>query len=238
MLNNRFLRRTAYSSSRGGFTLVELLVVIGIIAILAGLALGPIANGIKQAQHSAAMQQAREVGQICFSFATDNAQNGNAYPADKNGFTIAQDLINSNYVSDPSVFALKSQVGYIAPTTSATTTAMTANACSWSFLCITTTPPVGINSNTSDLMPLVFFNNGFGAAVANTFTANPGTGVPVTYGLNAPFKTDGAAVFYKGNNAVYLKAGLATGGNTPTPGLINDFISPNCNDPTTYQIAQ
>ena len=46
----------------GGFTLVELLVVIGIIAILAGVALGPITSGIKKAKESAAMQSCRSIG--------------------------------------------------------------------------------------------------------------------------------------------------------------------------------
>src|SRR5271167_3655920 len=99
MLNNRLHFCTARSSSRDGFTLVELLVVIGIIAILAGVALGPITNGIKQAKHNAAMQLGRQIGQVCFSFSTDNVQGGNAYPADTTGAKIAQDLLNANYVT-------------------------------------------------------------------------------------------------------------------------------------------
>src|SRR5271154_4526652 len=95
MLNIRLLCRTARSLSRGGFTLVELLVVIGIIAILAGVALGPITNGIKQAKHNASMQLGRQIGQMCFSYSTDNTANGNAYPSDTNASKIASDLLNA-----------------------------------------------------------------------------------------------------------------------------------------------
>jgi hypothetical protein len=59
-----------------------------------------------------------------------------------------------------------------------------------------------------------------------------GSGVSVTYGANAPFGNDGAAVFYKGSNAVYLKAG-ATG----TPGQIPNFISADDTDNTAYLVA-
>jgi prepilin-type N-terminal cleavage/methylation domain-containing protein len=217
MLNNRLLRRTARPSSRDGFTLVELLVVIGIIAILAGVALGPITNGIKQA--------------MCFSYATDNTQNGNAYPADSTGMAIAQDLLNANYATDPGVFGISQQKGYTKATTTGTSSTLVPASVSWSFTCNSLSTTGGITSSTSDLMPLVFFNNGFSTAVASTLKATPGTAIPETYSAAAPFGTDGAAIFYKGNNAAYLKA---TG---TTAGQITTFISANCTDTATYTVA-
>jgi prepilin-type N-terminal cleavage/methylation domain-containing protein len=229
MFTNRLHIRTA--SKRGGFTLVELLVVIGIIAILAGVALGPITNGIKQAQHNASMQWGRQLGQVCFSYATDNSQNGNAYPADATGLAICQDLLNANYVQDPNLFGVPQQSGYTKPTTSGTGTTLVNTNVSWSFTCVALTTTGGITSTASDLTPLVYFNNGAGTAVTTPFPASPGTAKSVTYGTAAPFKTDGAAVFYKGNNAVYLKALGATAGQ------ITGFISANDTDSTTYLIA-
>jgi prepilin-type N-terminal cleavage/methylation domain-containing protein len=227
---NRFVRRTARKISRGGFTLVELLVVIGIIAILAGVALGPITNGIKQAKHNASMQQARQIGQVCFSYSTDNVQNANAYPADTTGLAVSQDLINANYVTDPSVFGVASQASFTPATASGTSVTLAQDSVSWSYTVLSTSTSGGITSASSDLIPLVYFNNGFGTAVA-TPKAVPGTGMTVTYGTAAPFGTDGAAIFYKGNNAVYVKA-LGS-----TAGQITGFISADCTDTTTYQVA-
>ena len=75
MLNIRLLFRTARKLRRDGFTLVELLVVIGIIAILAGIALGPITSGIEKAKENAGMQTARSINLLSFSYANDNNQN-------------------------------------------------------------------------------------------------------------------------------------------------------------------
>ena len=228
MFITRLHLRTA--STRGGFTLVELLVVIGIIAILAGVALGPITNGIKQAKHNAAMQQARQIGQVCFSYSTDNTANGNLYPADSTGLTIAQDLMNANYVTDPGMFAITSQTGYTAPTTSGSGGLTTTNV-SWSFTVVSTNTSGGVSSSTGDLTPLVFFDNGWGTAVTSAVKGT-GANVAVTYGSSAPFGTDGAAIFYKGNNALYVKAGF-----TGTPGLISNFIALTDTDSTSYQVA-
>ena len=235
MLNNRLLFRTARNSSRGGFTLVELLVVIGIIAILAGVALGPITNGIKQAQHNAAMQTGRQIGQMCFSYSTDNTANGNAYPADGSGLLIAQDLINGNYATDPSVFGVPQQAGFTKATTSGTVTTLVAASVSWSFTCVGLSTTGGLTSSASDLTPLVFFNNGAGVGLTTPFPASPGTAKSIgTLGANAPFQMDGTAVFYKGNNAVYLKAGVAGA----APGVVPAFLSANDTDTTVYVIAQ
>src|SRR5271169_5239005 len=101
---------TARNSSRGGFTLVELLVVIGIIAILAGVALGPITNGLKKAKESAGMQTVRTIALAEFSYSTDNG----AYPdvnvpttaanPGNDASLVAKALLAGNYISDASIF--------------------------------------------------------------------------------------------------------------------------------------
>jgi len=234
MLNDLLLCRTARSSSRGGFTLVELLVVIGIIAILAGVALGPITNGIKQAKHNASMQTGRQIGQIFFSFSTDNTVNGNAYPADTTAAATAQDLLNASYVTDPSVFIVSGQTGIIVAPVSGTAVSMATSNISWCFTAQTAGTNGGITSTTSDLIPLIYFNNGVTTAPTGTFFP-AGGGTAKTCGLlaGAPFGTDGIGVFYKGNNAAYLKAGTSG-----TVGAVANFISADCLDTTTYVIIQ
>ena len=168
-----------------------------------------------------------------FSYSTDNTANGGAYPADSSGLAIAQDLINANYATDPGVFGVPQQTGFTKATTSGTTSTLVQNSVSWSFTTLTTNTTGGINASTSDLIPLVFFNNGFGTAVTSTIGITPGTAMYVTYGGSAPFGSDGAAIFYKGNNAVYVKSG--TGG---APAGQVPFVSANCTDTFTYNVAK
>jgi prepilin-type N-terminal cleavage/methylation domain-containing protein len=229
MFTNRLHIRTA--SKRGGFTLVELLVVIGIIAILAGVALGPITNGIKQAKHNAAMQYTRQIGQICFAYATDNSNNNNSYPTGATSEAIANTLLNSNYVNDPSIFLITgvntTKVPY---TPAAGTFALKSTNVSYNFTALTTTAPTGgITSATGDLIPLVYFSD---SSTDLTYPLTAGKAYTVTLDpKKSPFGGDGIAVFYKGNNAVYIKAG------TTTQYVVDNFVSANNQDTATYTVV-
>jgi prepilin-type N-terminal cleavage/methylation domain-containing protein len=77
MLNSPFHARSSRAAQAAGFTLVELLVVIGIIAILAGVAFPAITKGIGKARESAAMQTAGQIGLSEFQYQNDNS----TYPA-------------------------------------------------------------------------------------------------------------------------------------------------------------
>ena len=77
-----------------------------------------------------------------------------------------------------------------------TSAAMLPANCSWCFTCQALTTTGGITSSTSDLMPLVYFNNGPSSSIVGAnLTGTPGTPVNTTtaLGANAPFQSDGAA---------------------------------------------
>ena len=222
------LCRTARSSSRGGFTLVELLVVIGIIAILAGVALGPITNGIKKAQQSAGLQQAHALGIAMYSCANDNQQ---LYPDASGGdaHNIAGTLLAGGYVTDATIFSLSGDTaGSFVKVSSSTNTATTITKVnvSWDFL---GNAGNGVSSTSYPYLPIVWSTV---AGQTISFTAAAGSPMSVTPLATNPFGTAGVAIFYINNSAAFvtgtvngatIKVNMVSGTNNlgPAPGTYN-----------------
>jgi len=225
MINNRLICRAARYLRRGGFTLVELLVVIGIIAILAGVALGPITRGIKQAQENATLQVSHQIGILEFAYSNDYNQ---VYPTATGGTgnNIADALLNGGYTSTPSLFYV-ANTPLAAKYTGATAPyAMSAatHTVNWDFM-YNKTGTTGLTSASSDATPLVQLTGGTAPTMATTF-ASPGATLTLTTSSTA-FGADGVAVYYKGNNAKFLK-GVSTGATSAT---VAAWIDTTFNDP-------
>ena len=203
MLNNRLFRRTARFFNRGGFTLVELLVFIGIIAILAGVALGPITNGIKKAKQSSGLQSAHALGLAMYSAANDNSQ---AYPdtSGGNAGNIASALLAGGYVTDATIFSLSGDANAtFAKVSSSTNTAttITNNQVSWDFI------GGGVSSTQYTFLPVLWstLTGGTPPASFAVTAGQPIVGTPASTGKN-PFGTDGIAVFYVNNAAAFVNS--------------------------------
>jgi len=228
MLNHRFLFNTARKLRRGGFTLVELLVVIGIIAILAGVALGPITGGILKAKESAGMQSARSINLLCFEFSTDNSQ---VYPAGAGtGFQgksegVAIQLLQGKYANDPTIFCITG--GGFTPYTgnNSAFTDFAASNITWDFTGEgSSSSATGATSSSSDLLPVVFCT---GETI--TYPTSSGTQYNLVLSGTGTFQNNGIAVAYKGNSATFIKGTLTSGGAT-----VQNFISASFNDSASY----
>ncbi len=136
--------------------------------------------GGPQAPHNARMQQARQIGQVLFSYAMDH--NGK-YPEGKSSTDIFQQLIDQDYVSDPTVFYFPMPGK----------TKATSNKLKPENVCFDLTNPV--RSDDPDTLP-VAFSTGYKMDYVPGGKAH----------LLANGDPYGIAVFFKGNNAAFLKA--------------------------------
>ena len=191
------------TSLQSGFTLVELLVVIGIIAILAGVALGPITQGIQKAKQSSATQQAHALGLAMYSAANDNNQ---LFP-DTTGASsdkIAAILLAGGYVTDPTIFYLSGDTA-ASKLTSSNNTAANFNSGNgvtcWDFL---GNGGNGVSSTAYPFLPILWTTVNAGSQF--TVTTSPNVAMTATAVAANPFGTSGVAVFYINNAAAFVTA--------------------------------
>jgi len=200
------------------------------------LALGPIYNGIRQARHNILMQNGRAIGQMFFSYATDNTAKGNAYPDGKSSTDVFQMLLDSGYANDPTVFYIP-MPGKIAPVKGQK---LKPENVSWDIT-------VPVDSNSSDLLPLLFFT-GYKVSYVPGGAAVPLIKPLPQYGYNIHLRTwsewlfgiqpfdyspsGGIVVIFKGNNVSFVPRNAVL----TTDGTIQNFISPDFKpDGKTYR---
>jgi prepilin-type N-terminal cleavage/methylation domain-containing protein len=217
---------TACRSSRGGFTLVELLVVIGIIAILAGVALGPITHGLETAKESAGMQTARTIALAEFQYQTDNSN----YPAGATSGAVAGALVSGGYITDVSIFAKDKASAYTGPTSTAgavTSGLDTYATICWDFMAGASNT-TGLTTSDPDGLPLVFTTGQVVAVPADYAAATP---IPMV-AANNPYGNNGMAVCFKSNSASFLKAVNQGGTYNVQTSTANALFGPSFTAPT------
>ncbi len=115
---------------KAGFTLVELLVVVSIIAILAGMLLPALARAREQARRINCMSNLRQLGVACHMYATDWAEKfpfASATYSSSPG--ICRLLVKLSYIDNGGIFVCPSAKDTILSVTKGTdpTTLATAN---------------------------------------------------------------------------------------------------------------
>jgi prepilin-type N-terminal cleavage/methylation domain-containing protein len=172
------------------FTLVELLVVISIIGLLAGLAVPAIQGGLDKAKQQVDVSNLRQCGMIAFSYANDN--DGNYSGTNTN--SISSTAFFTNLVSLGLLNSTKILAGNGYTAATATSSISAANI-AWGYNNPLTTSDDGN-------LPL-FISKNFGAqsSFSNVSIASSTVG----------WKAKGIVVYRVGNSAEFIKPG--TGGS-------------------------
>jgi hypothetical protein len=187
------------------FTLVELLVVISIIGLLAGMAVPAIQGGLDKAKQQVDVSNARQVGMILFSDANDN---DGTYST--NGTTSL--MIFTNLIGKGALTSTKVLAGQGYPAASSTSS-ITASNIAMAYVS-------GLTTSDDGQTP-VLISKGLTTLNATQSIATITTG----------WKTKGIVIYRVGNSAEFLKSG---NGGAPV-GSVNMSLSTNSLTNAVYQ---
>jgi len=187
------------------FTLVELLVVISIIGLLAGMAVPAIQGGLDKAKQQVDVSNARQVGMILFSDANDN--DGTYSTNGTTSLSIFTNLIGKGALTSTKVLAGQ---GYPA---ASSTSSITASNIAMAYVS-------GLTTSDDGQTP-VLISKGLTTLNATQSIATITTG----------WKTKGIVIYRVGNSAEFLKSG---NGGAPV-GSVNMSLSTNSLTNAVYQ---
>lgn len=166
------------------FTLVELLVVISIIGLLAGLAVPAIQGGLDKAKQQVDVSNIRQCGLIAFSYANDNE---GSYFGTNTTFTSTAYFTNLISLGLLTSTKILSGNGYTAATS---TNNITANNIAWAV-----NGP--LTSSDDGLLPLFLSKNIGSTALASNVSLSSATN---------SWKSKGLVVYRIGNSAEFIRA--------------------------------
>jgi len=187
------------------FTLVELLVVISIIGLLAGLAVPAIQGGLDKAKQQVDVSNIRQCGMIAFSYANENEGNFNG--TNTNSVTSTAFFTNLVALGQLNSTKILAGNGFIAATA---TNNILANNIAWGY-------NSGLTASDDGNLPL-FISKNVGTSL-QTFS-----NIPIST-ATVGWKSKGIVVYRVGNTAEFIKPGSAgaTPGNVTISGVASNL---------------